>query len=413
MNILDKKLIFKFINLIGSVLLAKMISFITAIIIARTLSVYDYGIYKWYSTIIGYFILLINFGFDVYFYKLIIHKKFSIEKVLAIQLKSRLFFGTTIYLLVILIGSYFIKDSNNKLLFFILALQILIYAINTEIILKIKEYFSFLSLYTIFQAIFTLLLVIMFIRHYEDVIKLALIIVLVNLISNVICGLYIKNKTNFNISKFVNLFKKLKFKYVYAHLKKSIIVNLSFFMISIYYNLDSLMLGIFRTNIEVAIYSVAYVFLLLAIMPTNILYTVYSPTLSENNYKKRIFYKYVLSTVFLGIIVFVFLLLTYKYLILISYGEKYLSSVNVLFYLSFDIIPCYLAGAFANPINLWGDYKNYLFIVSIGAISNFVGNLIFIPVYGINGAIFTTILSEILVFIFAFLYWIKNKELLK
>jgi len=184
-------------------------------------------------------------------------------------------------------------------------------------------------------------------------------------------------------------------------------------MISIYYNLNSLMLGIFKTNTDVAIYSVAYAFILMAIMPTGMLYSVFSPKLSKNIYSKKVFKEYVFLTAILGIIVFVFLLLSYKYLILLAYGKKYFSSIEVLFYLSFNIIPCYLAGAFANPINLWGDYKKYLLIVSIGAIGNFIGNLIFIPLYGIRGAIFTTILSEVLVFFFAFMYWIKHKELLK
>ncbi|MGB9763467.1 MAG: polysaccharide biosynthesis C-terminal domain-containing protein [Minisyncoccia bacterium] len=75
--------------------------------------------------------------------------------------------------------------------------------------------------------------------------------------------------------------------------------------------------------------------------------------------------------------------------------------------ISFDVIPCYLAGAFANPINIWGDYKNYLIVVSVGAIINFILNLVLIPKYGINGAIISTILAEVFVFLTALIYWIK------
>lgn len=413
MNILKNKIFKNFFYLTASNLIAKIIGFLTNVIIVRTIDVDEYGLYRWYSVIIGYLILLINFGFDVYFYKLILSKNFSFEKVLALQIKSRLIFGGIIYFITILISNYLIYNFDSKILFLILSSQILIYVINIEIFIKIKEFFSFLSLLIFIKALLTLLLVYIFIKDERDIIKLAVIIVVINLTSNIISWYFLKNKVNIDIRKFFNFLKNLKLTYIFFHLKKSIVINLSFFMISVYYNLDSLMLGFFKTNTDVAVYSVAYAFILMAIMPTRILYSVFSSKLSKNIYSKKIFKEYVFSTVILGVVVFIFLLLTYKYLILFAYGKKYFSAVEVLFYLSFNIIPCYLAGAFANPINLWGDYKKYLLIVSIGAIGNFIGNLIFIPLYGINGAIFTTILSEVLVFFSAFIYWIKHKELLK
>ena len=79
-------------------------------------------------------------------------------------------------------------------------------------------------------------------------------------------------------------------------------------------------------------------------------------------------------------------------------GQEYVESASVLLWLSIDIIPCYLAGAVSIPINLWGFHKEYLYIVSLAAITNIAGNFFFIPKYGINAAIATTILSEVLVF---------------
>jgi len=413
MNILKNNILRNFIYLTGSNIIAKLIGFMTTIIVARIFSVEDYGIYKWYSTIIGYLLLLINFGFDVYFFKLIFDKKLFYEQILAIQLKSRIFFGIILYLFSIFIAVYFIEISRNEILFIILSFQLILYIFNIDVIFKIKEKFKFLSFLTIIQSLFNLLLVILFVQSSSNIIYLSIVVVSVNLFSIIISWVFLKINTIVEFNKIIRFYKKFNFSYILTHLKKSIVINLSFFMISIYYSLDSLMLGIFSTKSDVAIYSVAYAFILMAIMPTGMLYNAFSPKLSKNKYNKKTFFEYIISTTLLGIVIFIFLLLTYKYLILYTYGEKYLSSVEVLFYLTFNIIPCYLAGAFANPINLWGDYKKYLFIVSTGAIGNFVGNLIFIPLFGIKGAIFTTILSEVLVFLFAFIYWVKHKELLK
>jgi O-antigen/teichoic acid export membrane protein len=413
MNLIKNKIFINFISLTGSNVVAKLIGFLATIIIAKVLSVNDYGVYKWYSVIIGYFILLINFGFDVYFYKLIFNKNFSLEKIIAIQLKSRVIFGSLIYVVSVIAANYFIENFIYKILFFILSLQIIFYIFNIEILIKIKEKFIFLSIYTIIKSILNLLLVFYFIKNQNDIIILSTIVIFINFITVIGHWFYIIQKFKISLKKILYYIGSLKFNYIIKHLKKSLVINLSFFMISIYYNLDSLMLGLFKTNSDVAIYSVAYAFILMAIMPTGMLYSAFSPKLSKNIYNKQVFFQYIVSTIILGVVIFVFLLFTYKYLILYTYGKKYEASIEILFYLSFNIIPCYLAGAFANPINLWGDYKKYLFIVSMGAIGNFIGNLIFIPLYGIKGAIFTTILSEVLVFIFAIRYWIKHKELLK
>jgi O-antigen/teichoic acid export membrane protein len=110
----------------------------------------------------------------------------------------------------------------------------------------------------------------------------------------------------------------------------------------------------------------------------------------------------------LSIIIFISLFVLSKYLILITYGEKYLESIPVLKLLSFNVLSSYAAGAFANSINVWGYHKDYLFIVSMGALTNFIGNLIFIPKYGITAAIATTIISELVVFALAFFWSIRH-----
>ena len=122
-----------------------------------------------------------------------------------------------------------------------------------------------------------------------------------------------------------------------------------------------------------------------------------------------------MTTAFLGILVFIFMIIFKNIIVDIVYGKNYFESKKVLSFLIIDIIPCYLAGAFANPINTWGYYKDYLRIVTFGCFFNIVGNLILIPHYGINGAVFTTIMSECIVFVQALMWHRKriNKNTLE
>ena len=407
------KLLKNFIFLFAGNLLSKVLSFFVTIIIVRTISVEWYGIFKWYNTIISYLILFLNLGYDTYFYKLIINQKYPVEKAIALQLKTRLW----IALLIIIVSYVILLNLNipliNKVIFCIMLSQLIFYSLNIEIFYRIREQFFILSLIMVISSVLNLILLYSFVNSENDIIDVVLVTVIGNFILVAFLWIFARRFIQVKLKKVIIYVQKLKFHSIFYHVKRSIIINISYFMINIYYNLDTLMLGIFRSEKEVALYSAAYTFLLIAIMPTNILFSAFSSYLSKNKYVKNVFINYFSVTFLMGILLFGFFFIFHKEFILMAYGSKYENATDVLFWLSFDIIPCYLAGAFANPINLWGDYKSYLTIVSIGAIGNLIGNIIAIPLYGIKGAIFTTILSEVLVTIGGLIYWKTNKRLLK
>jgi len=413
LKILEKKVVVSYINVFIGNILSRAISFITNVIIAKQVSIDDFGTFRWVLSLITYLLLTIDFGFSTFLLKEYHNNSISLEKAIKIQIYTR--FPASIILF--LFSSFFVIVLFNlpveKILFYeLILLNVVFFVFEINYIFNIKEKFEAYSVLLFLKSILFFIIILIFNELVTlNLIYLAIAFTVSSVIYYFLEWFEIFRKKLIDFKLFVS--EKITINDTINILKKSIFINLSYIMITIYYNLDAIMLGILKDSYSVAIYSVAYSFLLLAILPTNILYTVYSPTLAKNVYSKEILKKYVKYTIALGFVIFLGLLILHKYLILLTYGYKYQESSQILLLLSFDIIPCYTAGAFANPINVWGHYKAYLYIVSSGAIVNFVGNLILIPIIGIYGAILTTILSEIVVTIFAIIFWVRNRGLLK
>ena len=388
-----------FIMLFCSTFLGKFIGILTIGIISRNILVSDKGIYDYYNVIVSYIILFINFGFELYFMELNINKKVPTEYLFSVQVRAR---GSISLILITLTTiSLFISGNltSKTILLILLMLKLLSYTFDVTWNLRIDEKFNKIAKYEIINSFIKLILVYFIIRG-NNIMALVLIDILLDYIL----------KLNIYFNYKYKILKSVTFKDVINIIKKSFIINLSSFMISIYYSVDTLMLGIFRSSTEVAIYTGAYTFLAMAIIPTSILYQIYSPQLIKNKGNKSILHKYIIVTALTGIVVFLGVRLIGAFAIKIILGSQYNDSAELLKVLCIDLVPCYLAGALANPINAWGNYNSYFKVVMIGGLFNIISNFFIIPIYGYYGAVITTILSEVIVFIVALIWWTKKRE---
>lgn len=401
-----------FIGLIFSIL-TKVISFIYTVIITKELSLNDYGIFRWLTTLLSYVTLIINMGFSIYFQTLLSENLYYIDKLISLQIFYR--FTVSIFILILLAIFNILIESKFCKVAFLLSLHLVAHTIDFSWLLNFNNKSQINNIGEFIQTLFVLLIISIFYIIEKVELSIVAITFSVSTFINFISKIFLANDLRIH-NYLIIILKHFKFYIKWCKsnllviLKKSFIVNLSFIMITVYYNIDNLMIGIFRSKEEVAKYSIAYNYLLLSIIPTGIMYQSFQRYLLDNKLTKKAYIKYITCTTTLGLVIFLLLIIFHRPLILIPFGEKYIESVKILFWLSFDIIPCYLAGALANPINLYGYHKQYLLIVSSGAVFNVIGNFILIPIYGVYGAIFTTIFSEIIVAIGSGLFLINNRN---
>ena len=236
---------------------------------------------------------------------------------------------------------------------------------------------------------FTIFLV----KNYNDYLKYGFILVLINSGSNIL---------NFiNLRKYIS-FKEIKFKEleILKHIKPILIIFSASVAVSIYLQLDIVMIG----NIDksaVALYNVPNKIIRLILTTVTALGVVMLPRISNSyqkndieNYKKYLNYSlnYILM---ISLPALCGTLLLSKNIILIMAGEKFLSSIktmNILAIIIFIVGMAYFLGY--QLLYPRGLERYYTYSVITAAIVNFIFNYIMIPKYLQNGAAMGTVIAE-------------------
>ena len=176
--------------------------------------------------------------------------------------------------------------------------------------------------------------------------------------------------------------------------------------------IDSIMLSRMRSYEEVGLYNAAFrIFEGVSMLPT-ILFIVMLPRLSklassDMSAHKILSNKVIKYMYILALPIFCFCFLYSDYFVLF-FGEDFTEASLTLRILIFGILfsfPTWMLNTILISIN---EQNTMLFIAITGLIGNIILNLIVIPLYGYNGAAFSTVMTEIIMFICLIVYLYKN-----
>lgn len=371
-------------------IISRGINFLSFAYLARVISLSDFGTIGFGTALVNFLLNLVNFGLDR-----ICLKEVSQNR----ELASNYLINISIIRIVLSCISFFIYllilffNSNFNLPLVILGLTIFTTGLSLNYFAKAIEYFKVITINQILISILTIVLYFIFVRNNTDFIIAVLILVGVSFISNLLFlhklkGYIVNIKSKFSL----NLIKQL--------ILSSYPLFISSLMIAIYYFADTIMLGFIKTEYEVGIYSAANKIFLLLIIPFSIIVSVFLPTIAKNiKLVDRNFLYYYIFMIFIGVFLGIIVYLYASEIIVLIFGNSFLSSVLPLKILALNTILVGINMSIGEPLTVWGNQKQYLIAVSIGAFTNIILNLIFIPKFSYNGAAFTTLLSELSVFI--------------
>lgn len=371
-------------------IISRGINFLSFAYLARVISLSDFGTIGFGTALVNFLLNLVNFGLDR-----ICLKEVSQNR----ELASNYLINISIIRIVLSCISFFIYllilffNSNFNLPLVILGLTIFTTGLSLNYFAKAIEYFKVITINQILISILTIVLYFIFVRNNTDFIIAVFILVGVSFISNLLffhkLKEYIKNIRN-----------KFSLKLIKQLLLSSFPLFISSLMIAIYYFADTIMLGFIKTEYEVGIYSAANKIFLLLIIPFSIIVSVFLPTIAKNiKLVDRSFLYYYIFMIFIGVFLGIIVYLYASEIIVLIFGNSFLSSVLPLKILALNTILVGINMSIGEPLTVWGNQKQYLIAVSLGAITNIILNLIFIPRFSYNGAAFTTLLSEFSVFI--------------
>ena len=388
---LNKNVIYSLIKSFTAILFP----LITFPYISRVLLVDKIGMINFSQSVVSYFALFAGLGINTYAIREC--SKVRVKRTRLSELSSQLFsinvITTIIVYVVLIIVLCSMKSLKHYLpLICILSLNIIFTTLGTEWINYAMEDLKFISLRTLAFQIISLLLMISFVHNAEDYIIYAIITVVASSGANIIniyhrkryCDIHLTLKTN-----------------IREHYRPIITLFSMIIAQQVYVNSDITILGIFRGDYEVGLYSISVKIYNLVNTLAGSIATVVVPQMVVH-YKKYDYDKinelarYALHfIIIIGFPCFIGMNVIPREIISTIAGPSYVDAVWSLRLLSIALIASYIGGFIGNIILIpSGREKICLKASCYSAIINVFLNLIIIPQYGLNGAAFTTAASE-------------------
>jgi len=287
------------------------------------------------------------------------------------------------------------------------SISILLTTLGVDWINTVYEDFIFITIRSIIAHCITLVLLFALVHTPEDYYYYALLTIATNGITCVTNWIYCRKYARIRLTKNID-FKK--------HIKPLMYLFVNALTISIYVNIDTTMLGWMKGDFSVGVYTVS---VKIYTIMKNIMIAVYSVTLPRlatyigenkiNDYKSLLTKIWscvaiILLPVAVGLICFA------DDAMYFMGGKTFISYQLSLQILAGSLIFAIFGGLTTAVMNITLNREKDNMVASfLGAFLNFALNLFFIPKFGIYGAAFTTLLSELLVFVFCFIR-IPHKE---
>ena len=300
-------------------------------------------------------------------------------------------FALTLLLLsVIFIDKLYI----DKELYIILAFSMLFNVLGIEWLYKALEQYSYITIRSIFFKIASLILLFIFVKESNDILPYAMLTVLASVGAGIL--------NFYNLRKIITLYK-ITFKQleITKHIKPSFTFFLLTISITIYVNLDSVMLGFMTSDDNVGYYSAAVKIKQILVSLVTSLGAVMLPRLAFYYEQKRFDEFKALVKDALDFILIVSLPLTIYFtlyakdaIVLLS-GESFLASVEPMQIIMPTVFFIALSNLMGWQILVPMDReKQIVFSTIIGAVIGGIINFFAIPHLGVNGAAIANLCAE-------------------
>lgn len=386
---------------------------ITVTYVSRILLASGVGKVSYAQNIVQYFVMLASLGIPNYGIREISKNQndaYKLNKIFnelfIINFISSIFFAICYYTMISTSQIF----ARNYVLHVVVGISIVLNIINVDWFYQGVEEYGYIVFRSFLVKIFSLILIVVFIRKPSDFLIYAVINCLAvggNSICNIIHLKKYKIKLYFN-----NLNLKV-------HIKPILILMASVISIELYTLLDVTMVGIFCGEENVGYYTNSLKLVKMLITLINGMAGVLLPRLSYyHNIGDEESCSEIVSNVFV-VMFFIFIpceigiFLLADEIVLILFGASFAPAGITLKIASFLICTLGFSNLFGTQILLTYEKEKLLLITTIvGAVSNIIMNLILIPLWQQNGAAIASVISEGFVTIISIYFACKNIKLI-
>jgi O-antigen/teichoic acid export membrane protein len=368
---------------------------LTTVYLARVLGAEGFGMYGFVGAVSAYFILFSNFGIEQYSAQQLSSRDIPAEDtVIEKVIGARLLLSSIFVIVFLIFGIFYSRNQSVFFLFVFQSILIIAFAFNLQFYFVAANKIRLLALLRGGTSLVILFGAIVFITESSDLPKVTLISGMTTLVFFLWSVYYVFSHASRSIV--IPTYRD-----IITLLKNAAPLGISALMIQIYHSADIVFLGFTNPGIELGYYTGAYrIINVLSIVP-GLWYLIYLPELakiSKSHFSSRRTKEYIVITIGSGIFITAVCYIFSIELITMLLGKEYIPAKTVFNILLVNTFMIFVNVALAHLLIAWNHHKNYLVVVSSGAIANIVGNIMLIPSYGIIGAAIATVSAEVVVF---------------
>lgn len=374
--------------------------------ISRVLLVEANGKLTFATSVMNYFVMVASLGLPTYGIRACAKVREDKEQ-LSKTTQELLIINIIMTMLTFLVfaGAIFVVPqlAEEKVLFFVYAIGMILTSMGATWFYSALEQYAYITVCSVVFKIISLVMMFLWVRSPEDYIKYGAISVIAG------SGSYVINLLN--LRKYISFQKKWHYDFK-QHMKPILVFFAMSAAISVYTNLDVVMLRFMKGNVEVGYYNAGIKVKTILVTVITSLGTVLLPRLSYYIQKKenKAFYqmvgKAVNFVVLLGMPLTLYFMIFAKESILFLAGAEYVKGAVTPMII---LMPTILLIGLSNITGIQvltpqGKEKRVLYSILWGAAIDFLLNLILIPRYSSSGAAFATLMAELAVLVVQCVY---------
>lgn len=393
---MNKLIIKNYIFYLGNLMLDLLFPLLLSPYITRVLGAEKIGTVNLANSVSAWFVLIVAFGIPMYGIREVAKVKNNKEELgkvfseLFILRVIMTIIGVCIFIIFLLAVP---KFRNEPILYIGMILNLLLYIFSVDWFFQGIEKYQYLTIRNLLFKTITFVLTILLIKNSSNYIIYAYIQVL---------SLALFNMINFiSCKKYVNIkFKEIS---VLKHFKKLKVFFIAALVTSTYTIFDSIVVGFMLDESSLAFYSRARQVIAMGLTLTLSLSTVLIPRISylydsdnKEEFKNTLIksFKYILM---ISIPLGLGITILSKEIMYFFGGDEFIAGSNVMMVMAFIVVFDSIYTWTINQILVpTGNEKNALFIQILMAISNLSLNFILISKFGVIGAAYSILLTEII-----------------
>jgi len=383
----------------------KGISFITTAYLARIIFKEGFGDINLALAFVLYFSTFVTLGFNAIGARELANKSSEPKLLVNTIISIRLILTVIAFALLLSLLWMLNLTYNQTTLILIASLNILSSSILLDWYYQGIERMEVLGIRQLLISLINLISILFFVHNPNDT-NIAMLILSGSTFINSLWMLFLYMKWNgkvrFRIPK--EFSKKL--------ISSALPVFFSLILIAILANISIVLLGLLLPESEgiVGLYTAALKIAILVLLPINVIQSAFYPHFSRSDdmQSRTVPYeKFLLLTFIIGFFSTVLISFYSDYIILLIYGDGFSQSSPILVIMMLWVFIGYIGQTAMYPLLAWKSEKMILKIVFAGAFANILLNILLIPKYNMYGAVWASVVSEIVMAI-AFIFIIRR-----